>query len=89
MLSFFGVLSTCRWVGSVPVKAISGGDVAAQAVQRLKEIRLKEIPVVIQVATKGLYVINKTTGDILKEVAIEDISFVSQDTNQVICRLDT
>mmetsp|Transcript_8586 Transcript_8586/g.22158 ORF Transcript_8586/g.22158 Transcript_8586/m.22158 type:complete len:811 (+) Transcript_8586:268-2700(+) len=70
-----------KWIGTVPVKSMSGRDVAKQAVERLIEIGMKEVPCFIEVTTKGVYLMQGDTKDVIKEVAINDVSFVAQDVN--------
>ena len=69
-----GIPNNCanisRYIGSVPVKAAVGNDVAEMAVARLAELGGKEHAVRMLVTTMGLYVVEKGSGDTLKEVRI-------------------
>eukprot|EP00049_Salpingoeca_infusionum_P013401 m.250470 g.250470 ORF g.250470 m.250470 type:complete len:775 (+) comp15437_c0_seq1:47-2371(+) len=69
-----------KYVGSVPVKAANGNDIVKNAVERLRSLKLKERPVMLKVTTVGIYVIDAATADIIKEVNIQHVSFVSQDS---------
>ncbi|EDQ85658.1 uncharacterized protein MONBRDRAFT_29090 [Monosiga brevicollis MX1] len=68
-----------KYVGSVPVKAGTGNDVCRNAVERLRSLHLKEKPIHLKVTTLGLYLIDAKTCDVVKEVNIEEVSFVAQD----------
>lgn len=52
----------------MPVKAAVGNDVAEMAVARLAELGGKEHAVRMLVTTMGLYVVERGSGDTLKEV---------------------
>lgn len=66
-----------QYVGSVPVKAAAGPDVAKGAVDRLMELKLQRRKVDMTVTTTGIYIIDPKTKDIIKTVGIVDISFTS------------
>ena len=68
-----------RYVGSVPVKAAVGNDVARTAVERLRNLRVKAKPIRLKVTTLGVYLIDDKTNDVVKEVDIKTITFVAQD----------
>lgn len=68
---------TVQYVGSVPVKAAAGADVAKGAIDRLVELKLPRRKVLVIVTTKGIYVVDPKTKDLVKTVPIMDISFTS------------
>lgn len=67
------------YIGSVPVKRGNGADVVQGAVQRLLSLKTKSRPVILMITTVGLYIIDKITGDTLKDLNIRDISFSAVD----------
>ena len=69
-MCYSGGSRNSRYIGSVPVKAAVGNDVAEMAVARLAELGGKEHAVRVVVTTMGLYVVEKGSGDTLKEVRI-------------------
>ncbi|EGD74912.1 TK/HMTK protein kinase [Salpingoeca rosetta] len=68
-----------KYVGSVPVKAATGNDIATNAVQRLRDLKLKAKPIRLKVTVLGLYLIDAKTKDVVKEVNIKHVTFVAQD----------
>eukprot|EP00047_Mylnosiga_fluctuans_P005670 m.241933 g.241933 ORF g.241933 m.241933 type:complete len:774 (-) comp13936_c0_seq1:86-2407(-) len=77
-IDFGQVIGTfaCKYIGSVPVKASTGNDVCQNAVQRILALKGKEKAILLKVTSKGIYLIDAATNDIIKDVPIADVSFV-------------
>ena len=68
------------YIGSVPVKRGAGDDIAREAVNRIVSLKSKIRIITLLVTTVGVYIIDKKTGDTLKEVNILDITFSAVNT---------
>lgn len=76
----------CKYIGSVPVKAKTGNDVCQNAVQRILGLNNRERAIDLKVTSKGIYLIDVATKDIIKDVPINEVTFVgtSSEDSKVI-----
>eukprot|EP00039_Didymoeca_costata_P010529 m.141794 g.141794 ORF g.141794 m.141794 type:complete len:813 (+) comp14863_c0_seq1:208-2646(+) len=66
-----------KYVGSVPVKASTGVDVAENAMIRVQEMHQPEKTVSLTVSPDGVAIFNEG-GDLLKQVDINDVTFTAK-----------
>eukprot|EP00050_Salpingoeca_kvevrii_P007735 m.298238 g.298238 ORF g.298238 m.298238 type:complete len:1104 (-) comp13814_c0_seq1:278-3589(-) len=64
------------YVGSVPVRVPGGAKAATAAVGRIRDLKLPRRKVQLMPSTKGVFVADVKTGDLLKSFQTHEISFV-------------
>eukprot|EP00730_Choanoeca_flexa_P005658 TRINITY_DN11993_c0_g1_i10.p1 TRINITY_DN11993_c0_g1~~TRINITY_DN11993_c0_g1_i10.p1 ORF type:complete len:1151 (+),score=343.28 TRINITY_DN11993_c0_g1_i10:249-3701(+) len=68
-----------KYHGQVPVSRPQGNDVVMHAVEKIHELRLKPVPVVITMTKKGVYVDEKKDKALLVKVPMPNLSWVCTD----------
>lgn len=69
------------YLGSIPVANDSGNSVAEDAVKQISAMALPRRPIEVRLFSTCLHLVDRKTQDVLKNVSISNISFVSVDPN--------